>query len=181
MLKTCKMVVPVNKQKLQNLTVYGAIGKALRGPIFMLAKSTNHRALKIFARQLKCTLRNPYKQQKPWLVLDNHTSHHTKSVHKLLEDQFHVLYQPPYSSAFNCQETVWSVVKREYFARMYRRDSNLTTQLEYGKFLLSVCHDVPLNTTNLLRANREYIEKHLRLRSGRFGDIYMQDEDAEAQ
>ena len=38
-----------------------------------------------------------------------------------------------------------------------------------------------LNTTNLLRSNREYIEKHLMLRSGRFGEILIEDEEHKAQ
>ena len=53
-------------------------------------------------------------------------------VRQLLEDQFNVIFQPPYSSPFNCQEKVWALVKREYFARMHRRNSNLTTLLEYA-------------------------------------------------
>ena len=100
---------------------------------------------------------------KPWLVLDNHTSHHTRIAKRAMENWFNVLYQPPYSSAFNCQETVWSVVKREYFCRMHRRDVELKTQLEYGQFLLEVCRDVPLNTINLHRANRKFIDQHLQL------------------
>ena len=158
------------------MTVYGAIGKALRGPIFMLAKSTNFQALEIFANQIKYSLKNPYKREKPWLVLDNHTSHHKNCVVRQLESMFNLLYQPPYSSAFNCQETVWALVKREYFARMHRRESNLVTQLEYGRFLMEVCSDVKLNVANLLRANREYIDKHLQLRVGRFGDVYINED-----
>ena len=101
----------------------------------MLAKSTNHRALKIFVRLLKSSLKNPYKQQKPWMVLDNHRSHYKSGARQLLEDSFNVIFQPAYSSPFNCQESVWALVKREYFARMHRRNTNLKTQLEYAQFL----------------------------------------------
>ena len=59
---------------------------------------------------------------------------------------------------------------------MHRRNSNLTTLQEYAKFLQDVCRDVILNTKNLLRANRQYIEKHLMLKSGRFGEIYINDD-----
>ena len=48
---------------------------------------------------------------------------------------------------------------------MHRRDVDLNSQLEYAKFLLEVCRDVRLNTTNLLRANRIFIESHLQLGS----------------
>ena len=124
----------------------------------MMAKSTNQEAFKRFIRLLQQTLRNPYKRSKPWLVLDNHKSHHALSAKQQLESSFNVLFQPPYSSAFNCQETVWANVKREYFSRMHRRNEDLRSQLDYGRFLLGVCKDVPLNTSNLLRANRRYIE-----------------------
>ena len=70
---------------------------------------------------------------------------------------------------------MWALVKREYFARMHRRETNLKTQLEYGQFLMEVCSDVKLNVANLLRANRQYIEKHLELKIGRFGDVYLPD------
>ena len=48
MQKKCKMIVPINLKKLQNITLYGAIGKALKGPTFMMANSTNKEAFKLF-------------------------------------------------------------------------------------------------------------------------------------
>ena len=50
MQKNCKMIVPINLKKLQNITLYGAIGKSLKGPTFMMAKSTNQYAFKLFIR-----------------------------------------------------------------------------------------------------------------------------------
>ena len=41
---------------------------------------------------------------------------------------------------------------------------------------MEVCSDVKLNVANLLRANREYIDKHLQLRVGRFGDVYINED-----
>ena len=48
------------------------------------------------------------------LVIDNHSVHAAHNVRKSY-DGFKVLNTPAYSSFFNSQETVWSVLKRDLF------------------------------------------------------------------
>ena len=45
-----------------------------------------------------------------------------------MESHFEVVFQPPYSSEANAQETVWSLVKSKFLTQLYRRETNLTTQ-----------------------------------------------------
>ena len=45
---------------------------------------------------------------RPYLIMDNHSSHRSPESAELLDEHFTPLWQPTYSSPFNCQETVWA-------------------------------------------------------------------------
>ena len=61
------------------------------------------------------------------------------------------------------QETVWALLKREYFVRLYRRDRDLATDAEFSAMIEQLCEDVPINVDNILRANRDYVDHYLAL------------------
>ena len=51
--------------------------------------------------------------QKVFVVLDNHTSHHTKEVTELARSlNFEFMFLPPYSPELNSIEALWGIVKR---------------------------------------------------------------------
>ena len=48
-----------------------------------------------------------------FVVLDNHTSHHTKEVTQLAKQlNFEFMFLPPYSPELNSIEALWGIVKR---------------------------------------------------------------------
>ena len=48
-----------------------------------------------------------------FVVLDNHTSHHTKQVTEMAKNlNFELLFLPPYSPELNSIEALWGIVKR---------------------------------------------------------------------
>ena len=60
-------------------------------------------------------------------------------------------------------ETVWAQLKREYFVRFNRRESDFVSMDQFRLYIKALYTEVPLNMENLLRANRIYVDFHLRL------------------
>lgn len=81
------------------------------------------------------------------------------------EQNFKTLFQPSYSPMFNCEETVWRIVKNEYRKRLYRLDKNLKDGQEHKDFVNKVLEDVTprINTTVILRANKRFVDAHAAL------------------
>ena len=68
------------------------------------------------------------------------------------------------ASTFNCQEAVWSLLKRAFYKRLYRLDRDLSTQQQFKQLLQEVMEEVPICQTNLMRVNKRYVEFHADLR-----------------
>ena len=160
----CMVVAPINARHLQSVTLFGAVGNCLSSPQFMMAKATNIESFKLFLVQLAGARVNPYSERKPVLVMDNHPAHRSSKCTELLNQYFRPEFQPAYSSPFNPVETCWALLKREYFVRLHRRETNFRTMEEFRSMLKEVVEDVPLVQANLLRVNRPYVEFHARIR-----------------
>ena len=130
----------------------------------MIAPATDIASTKRFLLQLAGALKNPYSPLKPYLVLDNHPAHRSSQVREELS-RFHVCFQPAWSSPANCQETVWAQLKREFYVRLHRRDSDLADEEQFRAMVKQLYEDVPVNTDAILRANQGYIAKYLALGS----------------
>ena len=137
----------------------------------MTATATDIPSVKKFLVELAGALRDPYTRLRPYLVLDNHSAHRSLQVREELS-RFHAVFQPAYSSPFNVQETVWALVKQEYFVRLHRRDSELANDVEFRNMVLQLCEDVPINAANILRANRRHIAHYLALGTEQSSDSF---------
>ena len=67
--------------------------------------------------------------------MDNHPAHKTNDNREKMRPHFDVVFQPPYSSEANAQETVWAQVKHLYLQKLYRRKTNITTQRAFDIFM----------------------------------------------
>ncbi len=113
--KTAPVKMVLNKSRGKSITIFGAIGKHMRSPLFMQAQSTNQSDFVEFLRQLRGSFIEEYSTAKITLVLDNHRAHHTKNTQQFCEQHnIELLFQPPYSPEFNSIEYLWSVVKRRF-------------------------------------------------------------------
>ena len=130
----------------------------------MMAPASDIVNLKKFLIQLAGALKNPYSHMRPYLVLDNLPAHRSPKVREELQ-RFHVCFQPPYSSPANCQETVWSILKREYYVRLHRRDEDLANDEAFRAMIRQLYEEVPIITENILRANQRYLAQYLALGS----------------
>ena len=65
----------------------------------------------------------------------------------------------------NCQETVWSILKREYYVRLHRRDEDLANDEAFRAMIRQLYEEVPIITENILRANQRYLAQYLALGS----------------
>ena len=156
------IAAPQNLKYLSAVTLFGAVGKPLiGGKLYMIAPTTDITHVKKFLVKLAASLRNPY-GRRPYLFLDNHAAHHSHQVREE-RDRFIACFQPAYSSPFNCQETIWAQLKREYFVRLYRRDEDLRNDAEFAAMIEQLTQDVPINVDNILRANHRYIAEYLAL------------------
>ena len=82
----------------------------MKHPVFTTAESTNAIAFEKFLRDVVASFRNA--ADRPHLVIDNHSAHHSRLVTDLLRDHFTVTYLPTYSCQFNLIETLWAVIKQ---------------------------------------------------------------------
>ena len=58
------------------------------------------------------------------------------------------------------QETVWSLLKRAFYKRLYRLDKDLRSQDEFKELLRSVMREVHFCSASLMRVNKRYVEEH---------------------
>lgn len=108
--------VPVilNKNRGENVTIYGAIGCCLSKALFMQTKVTNETATVNFMQKLRQHANMSIGANDTiHLILDNHAAHHTKKV-KAAFEQFNIVphFMPPYSPQFNSIEALWGCIKR---------------------------------------------------------------------
>ena len=71
---------------------------------------------------------------------------------------------PVLGSPFNVVETCWAHLKREYFVRLHRRETNILDMAQFRAMIKALYEEVPLNQDSLLRANRQYVSFHAEIR-----------------
>ena len=149
-----------NFARVESWTVYGAIGPCFDKPVFMLAKSTNMDDVDQFLRSLLAHRSNQYSKQPIHVVIDNNPAH--VNAYKRLKDYtgLNLVYQPSESPEFNCQETVWRMVKHSYRKKMFRRDQDLKDGNDHRTFILEVLEEVKakIDMSKVLNANERYIQ-----------------------
>ena len=139
--------------------MFGAVGPVLGKPVFMLAPTTNKEWVKKFVETLIEIVRD-IRGPKPVLILDNHRAHTCQESRDVMDPYFEVVFQPAYSSEFNCQETVWSLAKRAFSKALYRRTRQLTLQRHFA-FLLQRTLDQVADSTDvaqICKANNRYVD-----------------------
>ena len=139
--------------------MFGAVGPVLGKPVFMLAPTTNKEWMKKFVETLIEIVRD-VRGPKPVLILDNHRAHTSIDSLRVMEPHFEVVFQPAYSSEFNCQETVWSLAKRAFSKALYRRTRQLTLQRHFAFLLQRTLDQVAdsADVAQICKANNRYTE-----------------------
>ena len=79
------------------VTVFGAIGDALKEPVFWYGETTTIDEFLKFIPILVDSLTDNAKIEKPHLILDNHRAHVSKKVLPLLEQHFELMFFPPHT------------------------------------------------------------------------------------
>jgi len=87
-----RVTIELNTKRLCGQTVFGAVGRCLKKPVFMLAKSTNIEEVKKFWLVLKKSLKNNYSRAKIPVVLDNHPAHRSKKSMEIMNEYFIPLF-----------------------------------------------------------------------------------------
>ena len=122
-LKSKPLRVAIPTKRPHNLTIFGGVGNCITTPVFFLARSTNQHDMVRFLQFLRKHISPGQIRQHhtTTIVLDNHKAHKAKSVQayiaedfKCTDHRFELMFQPPYTSQFNSQETVWALVKRRF-------------------------------------------------------------------
>ena len=151
--------------------MFGAVGHPLKGgKYYMLAEGSTWKETKRFFGELAAALRNPY-GPRPYLVMDNLQAHHSDKVAEE-RNRFHECFQPAYSSPFNAQETCWAMLKRVYYQRLHRRDTDVKDHAEFERMIQQLCDDVHIDTDAMLRSNRAYINRYLQLGEDQSSDSF---------
>lgn len=137
----------------------------------MTAPATDIPSVKKFLVELAGVLKDPYTRVKPYLIMDNHGAHRSDKIREELS-RFHPCWQAPYSSPFNCQETVWSLLKREWLVRLHRRETDLANEAQFRDMVHQLCDEVAIDHSAILRANHDYIAHYLALGDELSSDSY---------
>ena len=99
-------------------SVFGAIGNCLERPVFGIYDRNNKVNFIKFMKKVRSKLKLPYRRErnpiKPFLVLDNASSHRANDSTRYIETHFRPLFMVPYSSPVNSIERVWNLSKRAY-------------------------------------------------------------------
>ena len=87
----------------------------------MQAQSTkSDQVIEFFAKLRKAF--HYRKTTKIYIVLDNARAHHTNDVKQFCQkNNIELVFQPPYSPEFNCIESLWGVIKRDFKYRLAER------------------------------------------------------------
>ena len=94
----------------------GAIGNCLTDSQFMIGDSTNQIQFRQFMLQVLGNLKEGV--HRPILILDNAGAHRANDNKQFLDDNFTVMFMPPYSCRFNSIENVWGMIKQMFRRRM---------------------------------------------------------------
>ena len=84
-----RVLAPLNHPMLKNITVYGAITKALPQPVFFTSTTTNQHE---FSRFLDHLIEKTRLLRRPVLVLDNHRAHKTADNMAKMSEHFEVFF-----------------------------------------------------------------------------------------
>ena len=116
------------------ITVFGAISTSFEQPVFVKSTSTNKEGVLRFLPLLRKSFVDP--DQKVFVVLDNHPSHHTKDVTALAANlNFELMFLPPYSPELNSIEALWGIVKRSVKKQLIDNKLVTLTQVHFDKIL----------------------------------------------
>jgi transposase len=106
-----KIMLPTNRGRA--ITILGGIGNCLHQAVFVHGESTNKERVEALLKELRLHSTLP-PEEKIYVVLDNHTAHHSHDVvAQMAELNFEPLYMPPYSPEFNSIESLWGVLKKQ--------------------------------------------------------------------
>ena len=84
-----RLVAPRNLKPLLSITVYGAVSKALKKPVFLTSSTTNGPE---FGRFIDHLIEKTKLLQRPILVLDNHRAHRTTDNMAKMAPHFEVVF-----------------------------------------------------------------------------------------
>ena len=160
-----RLVAPRNLKPLRSVTVFGAVSSSLRKPIFLTSTTTNAEQFSRFLDHL--IEHTKYLSGKPVLILDNHRAHKTPENMLKMQHHYDVLFQPPYTSEANAQETVWSQVKAVYLRDLYRRDFNIDSQQTFHSFVFGVLCNVTeqIDPRKIVQAPNWWLDAHRQMRT----------------
>lgn len=121
------------------ITVFGAISTCFEKPVFMKAPTTNKEHVLKFFALLRKSFVDP--DEKVFVVLDNHPSHHTKDVTELAANlNFELMFLPPYSPELNSIESLWGIIKRNVKKQLVAHKLVTLTQKHFDS-ILQYCLD----------------------------------------
>lgn len=106
------VVKPISTERFSGVTLYGAIGKCLKYPVFFVAPSTSTISFQEFAISLCTSIKEGI--VRPVIMLDNHRAHWNSETIAILNQSYEVCHIPPYSCQFNSIETVWGIIKLQF-------------------------------------------------------------------
>ena len=135
--------VVLNKNRGENVTVYGAIGTCLPRALFCQTKVTNELATIDFMKRLRELANENMRPSEPiHLILDNHAAHHTIRMRGVFgEHNIIPHFMPPYSPQFNSIEALWGVIKRKVKDKMALTPGTIQ-QNQFQRMVFDVCESI---------------------------------------
>ena len=146
-------------------SVFGAIGNCLTKPVFAVYDRNNKVNFIKFMKRVRQSLKIEFRRErnpiKPFLVLDNASSHRANDSVRYLETHFRPLFMVPYSSPANSIERVWNLSKRAYEKKAMVLRHELNEQ-QFRDMVREVLNSLPPEKVNAcITSNRAHLASNL--------------------
>lgn len=108
--------MPIKKDRLHGITVFGAVGEQMTMPVFMQATSTNWQDT---IRFLKLLREAEPSDSRLYMVADNHRAHYKAEVQEEADRlNIEFVFLPSGTPELNSIESLWGVIKRDFKSRL---------------------------------------------------------------
>ena len=151
---------PITPERFKAVTVYGAIGNALKHPVFHFARSTNQHDFLTFLKLVDEALKP--EERDAMIVIDGHRAHFCTAVTNFARRRLRLVKMPPSTSQLNSIESFWGVMKNSFRKLCAKRVGTIHSQQDLDDLVKEALNSLPSDLHEKCQtANRKFVIRTL--------------------